>query len=87
MGKEWTQERRRAAAERIRKNKPWKKSTGPRTEEYKVHSKMNAWKHGIRSSLINELREVLRLHRSFLKTAKKLYVQDSHLLEMGKTSS
>jgi hypothetical protein len=42
----WTMERRQRQAELIQRWKPWKLSTGARTEEGKEVSKMNAVKHG-----------------------------------------
>jgi len=42
----WTVERRQRQAEQIQRWKPWKLSTGARTEEGKEVSKMNAVKHG-----------------------------------------
>lgn len=38
----WTPERRAKQAENIRRWKPWKKSTGPRTLEGKARSSRNA---------------------------------------------
>lgn len=38
----WTPERRAKQAEAIRRWKPWKKSTGPRTPEGKARSSRNA---------------------------------------------
>lgn len=63
----WPPERRRAQAERIRKQKPWLQSTGPRTEKGKNRVKLNAGKHGNRAFLWRELRHVLKLHRIYLK--------------------
>lgn len=51
MTKGWTEERRQKARERILKNKPWEKSTGPRTAEGKRKSSLNAVKHGGRSRI------------------------------------
>ena len=44
--KGWTPERRAAQRERMLKNKPWEKSTGPKTREGKVRASRNAWKTG-----------------------------------------
>ena len=58
----WTTEARLKQAERIRALCPWKKATGPRTEEGKARSAQNAWKGGgIRATLAHYsqiLREV-----------------------------
>lgn len=51
MTKGWTEERRQKARERILKNKPWEKSTGPRTADGKRKSSLNAVKHGGRSRI------------------------------------
>lgn len=63
----WTKERRAAQAERIRKTKPWLKATGPRTEEGKKRTRMNALKHGNRSEHIRQARKALRLHREIMR--------------------
>ncbi len=62
----WTPERRRRQAERCRQNKPWQKSTGPRSDEGKNAAKMNACKHGMYSAPIKELERLLRLQKLFL---------------------
>lgn len=41
----WTPERRARQSERIRRVKPWEKSTGPRTVDGKFISSQNALKH------------------------------------------
>lgn len=66
MSKEWTAERRKAQAERCRKNKPWKKSTGPKTPKGKARSSLNAFKHGMRCRKIDQLRYILWLQREFM---------------------
>lgn len=48
----------RAAAER---NRPWERSTGPRTTGGKARSRMNAWKHGADAAYQRQLRRVQRL--------------------------
>jgi len=44
--RQWTEERRKAQAERCRRNKPWKNATGPKTKAGKARASMNAYKHG-----------------------------------------
>lgn len=65
--KGWPPERRKAQAARIRAQKPWLQSTGPRTNAGKDRVKFNAVKHGNRAFLWRELRHVLKLHRIYLK--------------------
>jgi hypothetical protein len=48
-----------AARQRIVANKPWEKSTGPRTEEGKLKSSQNAFKHGRRSRTMIEVNRVI----------------------------
>ena len=67
MSKGWTQERRRAQAERCRQNKPWKNATGPRTREGKARSSLNAYKHGYCSRVMPDLQLALQLNKAFLK--------------------
>lgn len=44
--RKWTEAERMRQAEIIRRAKPWKKSTGPRTQAGKEKSKMNAYQDG-----------------------------------------
>lgn len=50
MARNWTKEDRINQARIIRDNKPWEKSTGPRTFKGRAITKYNALKHGMRSS-------------------------------------
>ena len=70
MTKQWTEERRKAQAERYRNNRPWKHSTGPKSEEGKARSSLNAFKHGDRRSL-RAGRELVNCHKNFLKMTHK----------------
>ncbi|MGQ0527187.1 MAG: hypothetical protein ACT4OY_04040 [Alphaproteobacteria bacterium] len=63
--KGWTEERRRAQAERIRQVQPWLKSTGPRSVAGKEHSIRNALKHGRELKEMQDLKEILRVQRHF----------------------
>jgi hypothetical protein len=56
----------RAAARRVR---PWEHSTGPRSENGKSRSKMNAYKHGLRSA---ETLSLTRLTRATIKELHRL---------------
>lgn len=63
MTKGWTEERRQKARERILKNKPWEKSTGPKTPKGKKKSSLNALKHGHRSDIyLSYVRHILELN-------------------------
>lgn len=68
----WTPERRQAARERALKNKPWEKSTGPRTKEGKTISSGNAFRHGHRSGIYLEITAYLRDQRAFLRETVKM---------------
>lgn len=56
----WTDEARAKQAERIKEWKPWLKSTGPRTEEGKFVSSMNALKTGAHSADMRDLEATLK---------------------------
>jgi hypothetical protein len=56
----------RAAARRVR---PWEHSTGPRSAIGKRRSKMNAYKHGLRSAETHSLK---RLTRATIKELRGL---------------
>ncbi|OIN87533.1 MAG: hypothetical protein AUJ12_02065 [Alphaproteobacteria bacterium CG1_02_46_17] len=52
----WTPEKRKSAAARCRANRPWQKSTGPRTDTGKIASSRNSYKTGYHSCARRELR-------------------------------
>ena len=56
----WTPEARARQAERIREWRPWLKSTGPRTDEGKRVSRMNALKSGANDVEMRELEALIR---------------------------
>lgn len=68
----WTPERRAKQAEVIRRNKPWEKSTGPKTAEGKAVSARNADK-GVHRE---EARAIDRRARARLKFLKHLIARD-----------
>jgi len=51
----WTLEQRLQHAEQIRQQGLWQYSTGPKTTEGKNISKMNTYKHGIRTNEVGNL--------------------------------
>ena len=65
----WTEKARQLQAERIRALCPWKKSTGPRTEEGKARSARNAWKGGVRA----DAAAYARILRGFAATSRRLF--------------
>jgi len=62
----WTLEARERQRLLIQTWKPWHHSTGPKTQDGKEESKMNALKHGLRSQEMIELKRGLSLE-NFLK--------------------
>lgn len=60
----WTPERRLKQSQLIHKWKPWKQSTGARTEEGKAISKMNAYKHGGSNLQIRLMKNLLKKLKS-----------------------
>src|SRR5690606_36624796 len=70
----WPPKRRREQAARIRKLKPWLRSTGPRSEAGKAKTRLNAQKHGLRSAELALLRGALKRHRLFLRNLKHLSI-------------
>lgn len=68
----WTPERRAAAAERARRLKPSRHSTGPKTAAGKARSSLNAWKHGFYCKGAKDLRSALRRYNQFLKDINRM---------------
>ena len=70
-GKGWTPERRKKQSEAIRQWKPWRKSTGPKSQEGKTAVAGNTWAGGHWLSLrgaIKDLNEAMRGHHEWLKS-------------------
>lgn len=76
MPRIWTDEQRAAAAERIRKTRPWEKSTGPRTRAGKKRASRNARKHSQRSTESQRIRKALRLQNAFVELVQTFMAQD-----------
>lgn len=63
----WPPKRRAAQAARIKTQKPWEKSTGPKSPEGRAACKNNAYKRGFRSRDMKELRALLRWQDGIVK--------------------
>jgi len=81
MTKGWTEERRRKQAETIRQNKPWEKSTGPKTLKGKEICSLNALKHGARSKVMRAYNQALTLNAQFLEQIKHANLADKRLFQ------
>lgn len=72
MPRRWTPEQRAEQAEKIKRWKPWERSTGPATDEGKAAASRNAVKHGMRGATWIEKRrqlaELLRDARAMLRS-------------------
>jgi hypothetical protein len=62
----WTEKERKRQACIARRNKPWKNSTGPKTERGKERAKMNAWKTGNYTEDWKYFRLMLLMNREFV---------------------
>lgn len=65
--RQWTEKERKRQACAIRRTKPWKKSTGPKTPEGKERAKMNAFKSGMYTPEYKILRRALTLQAEFVR--------------------
>ncbi len=71
MANGWTEERRKRQSELIKSWQPWAKSTGPKTDEGKAKSSLNALKYGLRAKPFNKaLREIDNLLDEFEEMRK-----------------
>ena len=68
----WTPEERARQSELTRQQKPWLKSTGPRTAEGKLASSTNSTTHGMTSRAAKEFKRALLQHREFLKLIRNM---------------
>ena len=80
--KGWTPERRARQAERTRRAKPSKHSTGPKTQAGKARVAMNAFRHGCRGRAWLErarrIRHAIRRCAETVLLARVLMVQRDH---------
>ena len=58
MANGWTEDRRKRQSEMIKSWQPWAKSTGPKTDEGKDISSLNALKHGLRAKKNKPIKEI-----------------------------
>ncbi len=72
MARLWTIDARAKQAARIRMQKPWVKSTGPKTEMGKRMSSRNSFKHGAYSIDIQTIKFYLHRQRRYIATLRLL---------------
>ncbi|MBV5330328.1 MAG: hypothetical protein JZU65_22310 [Chlorobium sp.] len=70
MDTEWTEARRAQQAANIRARQPWKKSTGPKSEEGKAKVSQNSVKHGLRGGVFRKAEALLVQNNRALKGLK-----------------
>ncbi|GJL84690.1 MAG: hypothetical protein DHS20C02_04650 [Micavibrio sp.] len=63
----WPPKRRQKQAKNIRKTKPWKKATGPKTTEGKETMRYNAIKHGLFTPEGQAFRTAIKAQGEILK--------------------
>ena len=72
MSNGWSKARRARQSQLIQAWKPWKKSSGPKTEEGKKIASRNAYKEGGKSKLLREqlrdLKQLLKEQDDYLNT-------------------
>lgn len=62
-----SQQRRQEHVKNIQKQKPWERSTGPKTAAGKAKSAHNAYQHGFRSQDYSEILKLLKIQRESVK--------------------
>ena len=68
--RKWTPEQRQRQAELIKTWSPWRRATGPTTEEGKLRASRNAYRGGIRTrlkELSKQVNELLAEQAEFLR--------------------
>lgn len=65
MGR-WSLEARKKQSQLIHQWKPWKQSTGAKTEQGKAINKMNAYKHGGRCAVVRNTGQMITNWTRFL---------------------
>jgi hypothetical protein len=77
MGRIWTDDDRLKQAERIRNQKPWTKSTGPRTISGKRASSSNSYKHGSYTTEMKQIFRYLKLQKNYIATLRLFAKQEN----------
>ena len=75
-GRIWTIEERQKQADRIRSQKPWLKSTGPRTVRGRLASSRNATRHGGYSAEFKMICQYLRMQKHYIDTLRFMLKHD-----------
>lgn len=75
-GRIWTDEQKQKQAERIRNQKPWLKSTGPKTIAGKRASAQNAIRHGYYSNDFKMMRLYLKTQKTYIATLRFMLKHD-----------
>lgn len=81
MPRQWTDKQRQDAANRARQQRPWDKSTGPRSALGKRTSSRNSYKHGRFTYEKQILRWYVRLAALRLKQFKTVLLNEKHKFE------
>jgi hypothetical protein len=76
MGRVWTIEQRQKQADRIRSQKPWLKSTGPRTARGRLASSRNATRHGCYSAEFKMISVYLKMQKHYIDTLRFMLKHD-----------
>lgn len=79
--RKWTPEERKKQAEAIKNWKPWKDSTGPRTQTGKNTVRKNALKHGMRSARGKEFFRLLARQKLFVRSILNRHCEEQRRSE------
>ncbi len=63
----WPEKRRKEQAKRCRQTRPWAASNGPKSDEGKARSCVNAFKDGLHSTLMIDLSRLLQKQKTMIK--------------------